>query len=303
MGIWFTGISLFFVALTANAHSFHPTATPIPTPFPTNIWSRVENPTSGSALSIGYYSAGCISGASTLSLDGSGYQVMKVFRNRYYGHPTLLDFIRRMGASLNAVGSAILIGDMSQPRGGPLPYGHASHQIGLDVDIWYWTDPDQLVRSLSEDERNSIDMKTVLTAKGKVDPTKFTAETILKLKTAATDPVVERIFVNPAIKTYLCKTLPASEHSWLHTLRPWTGHDDHFHVRIQCSSDSPNCTPQVPETGGDGCSARELSGASLDLQVSTNGKESPKMAPEIEKLLQDAKDTLPSMCMKVLKQL
>jgi murein endopeptidase len=29
----------------------------------------------------------------------------------------------------------LLIGDMSQPRDGPMLYGHSSHQIGLDVDI------------------------------------------------------------------------------------------------------------------------------------------------------------------------
>jgi hypothetical protein len=33
-------------------------------------------------------------------------------------------------------GKGLYIGDISQPRGGPMTSGHASHQIGLDADIW-----------------------------------------------------------------------------------------------------------------------------------------------------------------------
>src|ERR1700730_13809348 len=38
--------------------------------------------------------------------------------------------------------NGLLVGDMSQPRGGPLLSEHTSHQIGLDVDIWFAPMPD-----------------------------------------------------------------------------------------------------------------------------------------------------------------
>jgi len=285
-----TGI-IFFISSGVYAQRLRTS----PTPLPSNEWSRVSDPTEGAPNSIGFYSAGCLAGARTLPLDGVGYQVMKVFRNRYYGHSSLIEFITRLGRSLDSAQEAMLIGDMAQPRGGPLPYGHASHQIGLDVDIWYWTHPDQRIRSLTLDERNNTDMKTVLTPKGTVDPTLFTEATVSKLKFAATDPMVERIFVNPAIKKYLCAKLPASEHTWLHTLRPWPGHDNHFHVRLVCNSDSPQCVPQDPQSGGDGCSE-----VGVATEKNQDAEPESKIPPKVEELLSHSE--LPAVCRKILKQ-
>jgi penicillin-insensitive murein endopeptidase len=67
------------------------------------------------------------------------------------------------------------------------------------------------------------------------------------------DPLVQRIFVNPAIKKALCREA-GSDRAWLEKVRPWWGHDYHFHVRLRCPSDSPECKPQPPAGGGDGCS-------------------------------------------------
>ena len=288
-GVSFATVGLLFISISVISISAR-------ADLPSNEWSKIKHPTSGAPSSIGTYADGCLSGAQTLPLDGTGYQAMKTLRNRYYGHSSLIEFITRLGMSLDSVGSAMLIGDMAQPRGGPLPYGHASHQIGLDVDIWYWTHPDQRVRSLTEDERNSLNMKTVLTPKGTVDTTKFTAETITKLKFAATDARVERIFVHPAIKKYLCAKLPANERHWLHTLRPYAGHDDHFHVRLACGSDSPNCIHQEPQAAGDGCN--EVAGYVANPASVTQDLESG--FHKIEALIQPT-STLPGECQKLLK--
>lgn len=216
-------------------------------------WGDVLKPTAGTPEPIGFYTSGCINGAATLPLDGPGYQVMKPSRNRFFGHPSTLQFIQTLGSALQTVNSGILVGDLSQPRGGPMPSGHASHQLGLDVDVWFWTHPEQNQRSLSLEEREKLDSVVMLDAKGKVDPKKFTNEHITKLKLAALSPGVERIFVNPAIKAYLCSIIPESESAWLHALRPWAGHDEHFHVRLSCPKDSKECIPQAAQPPGNGC--------------------------------------------------
>jgi penicillin-insensitive murein endopeptidase len=216
-------------------------------------WGDVLKPSSGLPEPIGFYSSGCIQGAHSLPLQGAGFQVMRPSRNRYYGHPQTLQFIQDLGGSLAPLQSGILIGDLSQPRGGPMPSGHASHQVGLDVDVWFWSHPEQSQRPLSLDEREKLPMVSMLGSNGLVDPAKFTSEQLLKLKLAASSPNVERIFVNPAIKTYLCATIPASESAWLRTLRPWAGHDAHFHVRLTCPKDAKDCVPQTPPTPGNGC--------------------------------------------------
>jgi len=216
-------------------------------------WGDVLRPTAGMPEPIGFYSKGCIQGALTLPHDGIGFQVMRPSRNRFYGHPHTLQFIQNLGASLAAAQTNILIGDISQPRGGPMTSGHASHQVGLDVDVWFWSHPEQHQRSLTAEERETVPMVSMLNDKKEVDPTKFTATQILKLKTAATSPEVERIFVNPAIKSYLCKTIPAAESAWLRTLRPWAGHHEHFHVRLACPKDAKDCVSQEPQPAGNGC--------------------------------------------------
>lgn len=220
-------------------------------------WGDVLKPNQGTPQSIGFYSSGCISGADALSKEGTGFQVMRLSRNRFYGHPSTIQFVQNLGATLSALNSGVLVGDMSQPRGGPMVSGHASHQVGLDVDIWFWTHPEINTRSLTLEERDTLPFVSMLDADQKVDPAKFTADQILKLKIAALSPNVERIFINPAIKSYLCAITPAKESAWLHALRPWAGHHEHFHVRMACPKDSPLCTPQAPVPAGNGCSEIE----------------------------------------------
>jgi murein endopeptidase len=150
-------------------------------------------------------------------------------------------------------GSALLIGELSQIRGGPFVSGHDSHQIGLDVDILFHTHPEQRMRSLSVAERDQFKPPSMLKANGRLDLSRFGKEQILKLKLASLDPKVERIFVNPVIKAHLCTHLAPEDRDWLRKIRPWRGHHAHFHVRIGCPLDSKECIPQGPVPQGDGC--------------------------------------------------
>src|SRR5579885_3665680 len=88
-------------------------------------------PAPGPPRVIGGFAHGCIAGARPLPLDGPGYEVIRLSRRRYFGHPDTVAFVERLGRRARAAGlPAFYVGDMAQPRGGPLPYGHASHQTG-----------------------------------------------------------------------------------------------------------------------------------------------------------------------------
>ena len=105
-------------------------------------WSTVTTPAPGPTQSIGFYSAGCLQGATALPLDGPGYEAIRVSRNRYWGQPVTIDYITQLSERMRAQGQAHLyIGDIGQPRGGPAPSGHQSHQTGLDADIWFERQP------------------------------------------------------------------------------------------------------------------------------------------------------------------
>jgi Murein endopeptidase len=86
----------------------------------------------------------------------------------------------------------------------------------------------------------------------RVDESIWNANHAKLIKLAAEDPKVTRIFVNPAIKLKLCETAGADRH-WLHKIRPWFGHDSHFHVRIACPQGAQYCENQAAVPAGDGC--------------------------------------------------
>jgi penicillin-insensitive murein DD-endopeptidase len=217
------------------------------------LFGAVDGPApAGEPKVIGTYTRGCIKGAVPLPTDGPGWQVMRLSRNRNWGHPNLVEFVEKLAADTRREGwPGLLIGDMAQPRGGPMSHGHASHQLGLDVDIWLKPMPE---RTLSGDERETLKAVSVLKeGKVEVDPRLWSLNQTALIRRAALYPGVERIFVNPGIKKALCATTARDNRAWLAKVRPWYGHDAHFHVRLRCPAGQPDCRPQREPGKGDGC--------------------------------------------------
>jgi penicillin-insensitive murein endopeptidase len=222
------------------------------------LFAAKQLPTLGKAMAIGYYPRGCLQGGVELPVDGPNWQVMRLSRNRNWGHPELIKFLETFAPlAAKATGwKGILIGDLAQPRGGPLPFGHTSHQIGLDVDIWFMPMP---AHELSRKEREDISAINVVSGDWlNINPKVWTPQHIDFIKTAAEQPEVERVLVNAAIKKEMCRVEGKQHFSWMSKVRPWYGHHDHIHVRLKCPPDSPNCRKQPPVPGDDGCASKAL---------------------------------------------
>ena len=192
-----------------------------------------------------------------LPINGESWQVMRLSRNRNWGHPDLVALVTRLAAKArkDAGWPGILVGDMSQPRGGPMLTGHASHQVGLDADIWLTPMPN---RRLSREEREEISaVMMVRSDRLDIDPKVWTPTHLGVIRAAAKEPSVQRIFVNAAIKKALCREAKG-DRSWLSKVRPMYGHDYHFHIRIKCPPGSGECESQPEPTEGEGCSAGDL---------------------------------------------
>jgi penicillin-insensitive murein endopeptidase len=202
---------------------------------------------------IGFYSRGCLAGAQALPADGPHWQTMRPSRNRNWGHPSLIRFVQRFApAAAQASGwPGILVGDLAQPRGGPMLTGHASHQLGLDADIWLTPMPAHLQTRAEREETSAVNM--VRPDRLDINPGTWTEGHLAVLRTAALDAEVQRIFVNAAIKRAACRS--AKGEPWLRKLRPERGHDYHFHVRLHCPPGSGKCSAQDPTPEGDGCDA------------------------------------------------
>ena len=253
-----------------------------------DLFGAVHTPTAGPAISIGGYAKGCLAGAVQLPADGPTWQAMRLSRDRRWGTPELVSYIEALGQSAAQDGwPGLLVGDMGGARGGPMPSGHASHQIGLDVDIWLKPMPGH---TLSAKQREAISAISMLkTGTRDVDPKRFGEAQRMLIYRAATQPGVARIFVAPGIKKAMC-AIKWRDPSFLGKLRPWYGHDDHFHVRLACPAGATLCDDQDPVPSGDGC------GAELDYWF-TDEPYKPKNTPPSPPLrLAD----LPKQCRAVI---
>ena len=199
----------------------------------------------------GGYAKGCLAGAQQLSESGPTWQAMRLGRNRNWGHPELVDYIQKLSraAARQPGWNGLYVGDMSQPRGGPMPGGHRSHQIGLDVDIWM-RPADNL--NLSVAERENISSISMRRAAGAFTNGNWTRAQHEIIKAAASDKRTARIFVCPGAKVQMCKD-EKGDRAWLNKVRPWFGHYSHFHVRLTCPEGARGCTNQAPPPPGDGC--------------------------------------------------
>jgi penicillin-insensitive murein endopeptidase len=252
------------------------------------LFGRKTVPASMAARSIGYYTSGCLAGGKALPINGPTWQVMRLSRNRNWGHPSLIAFLERIAAKVPSIGwPGLLVGDMAQPRGGPMITGHWSHQVGLDADIWLTPMPN---RELTRREREEM-MATNVVADDWLDvrPDVWSPKYIALYKMAAQDPEIERVLANPAIKKALCRDVKG-DRSWLHKIRPVYGHNYHFHVRIGCPKDSPDCKTQAATPNDEGC------GKDLDAWFTKQALEPRK--PGVPKpILMSA---LPAACRQIL---
>jgi penicillin-insensitive murein endopeptidase len=202
---------------------------------------------------IGKPTAGCIAGAVRLPENAPGLETIHLARSAFWGHPAMVAALLQLGREVRAAGLPDLyVGDLGAIHGGPLRGGHASHQIGLDADIWLDLDPHPLLPAAA---REAIDPPSLVRPDGRgVDPARWRPEHIELLRLAAGLPGVDRIFVNPAIKRALCEQV-GGDRSWLHLIRPWWGHASHMHIRFRCPADQPLCVQAPPPPPGDGCDA------------------------------------------------
>jgi penicillin-insensitive murein endopeptidase len=218
------------------------------------LFGAARTPALMAPQAIGFYAKGCLAGGTALPIDGAAWQVMRLSRNRNWGHPELIALIEKLAleASEHDGWLGLLVGDISQPRGGPMLTGHASHQVGLDADIWLTPMPN---RRLSPQEREGLSATSMVAAdRISVDPNVWSEAHVRLLKRAASFSDVERIFVNPAIKKALCDaTSNDGDRAWLRKVRPYWGHDFHFHMRLSCPKDSLECVTQPPASGDEGC--------------------------------------------------
>ena len=260
------------------------------------LFGRATSAAPLEARAIGNYAKGCLAGAAALPVDGETWQVMRLTRNRNWGHPELITILERLSKRAPQVAGwpGLLVGDISQPRGGPMLTGHASHQVGLDADVWLTPMPNRRLSSQEREEMSAVNMARPDWMD--VDPAVWTPGHTAMVKAAANERRVERIFVNPALKKALCREA-GSDRAWLSKVRPMWGHNYHFHIRLSCPAGAEDCGGQEPPAGGEGC-GQELDDwlAQQHRAIFAPKKPAPASKPKPPMTL----DALPAACRQVL---
>jgi penicillin-insensitive murein DD-endopeptidase len=219
------------------------------------LFGRQKTPADLKSRSIGSYARGCLAGAQAMAINGDAWQIMRLSRNRMWGHPDLIRLVEDLGDKAKAAGdwNGLLVGDISQPRGGPMLTGHASHQIGLDADIWLTPMPS---RVYSQAERENISAVLMTKNHKEIDRKVWTENQAKLIQRAAKYERVARIFVHPPIKAELCKWA-TGDRSWLAKVRPMFGHNYHFHIRMKCPAGVQGCKDQWTPKPNDGTGCGE----------------------------------------------
>ena len=211
-------------------------------------------PAPGPARIIGAGDAGCIQGAVRLPDTAPGMQTIRVSRSAFWGYPTVIAALLDLALRAHAAGLPDLyMNDISRPRGGPFPGVHASHQRGLDADIWLDVAGPHPVLPVAD--RDDLQPPSLVRSDGRgVVDGLWRAEHATLIRLAATELGIDRVLVNPAIKRKLCLTVQG-DRSWLRRVRPWYGHAAHMHLHFACPAGQPLCVDQAPLPAGDGCDA------------------------------------------------
>lgn len=214
------------------------------------LFGHKMKPAALKAGAIGSYAKGCLAGGARLPVTGATWQAMRLSRNRNWGHPQLVSLVQRLANESRKIDGwpGLLVGDLAQPRGGPMLTGHRSHQIGLDADVWLMPMPE---RALSRAEREKISAISMIKDPFSINDKHWKPGHVTLIRRAASYPEVARIFIHPAIKQALCTSDQAG--SWLRKVRPWWGHHYHFHIRLKCPKGSSGCVDQDPPPRGTGC--------------------------------------------------
>ncbi len=263
-------------------------------PLAKELFGAKDGASNQRAAPFGSYAKGCVAGAEQLAETGPTWQAMRLSRNRNWGHPEAVDFVKRLSkkAARQQGWKGLYIGDISQPRGGPMLTGHRSHQIGLDIDIWLRRADNLGLSRAAREEISSISMRS---NNGAYVNNNWTPAHHEILKAAAKDKSVARIFIFPGAKVQMCKDEKGNR-AWLRKIRPWWGHHYHFHVRLNCPRGAKGCVDQAPPPAGDGCADAERWVRDI-LNPPPPDPNAPPPKPRREYVMAD----LPNACNSVLK--
>ncbi len=211
-----------------------------------------------------------------LPINGKTWQVMRLSRNRNWGHPELVAFLEQLRRKAPKLGwRGLLVGDIvaaarrtdadraRQPSGRPrrrhladADAGARTHAAGARGDVG-----DHGGRARPQGRRpRSLDARACRDHQGGRRGPEGRAHLRQRRRSRRRSAATT-----------------GTDRGWLNKVRPIWGHDYHFHIRIGCPADSPDCKPQDAGAAPATAAARSSTGGSRDAVSSRSPRPSRKI--------------------------
>lgn len=200
--------------------------------------------------SYGRPSSGWLVGATRLADHGRGWRVLRddAMGGQHFGTARIVSMVEQVARAASPSRDALplTVGDISGPRGGQIPH-HASHRVGRDVDLLFFTrdaatDAPLLTPEFVCYDREGCSVRWPVALR--FDAARNWA--LVEAVTQARGVGVTRVFVAAWIeRLLLAHARQAGRPAWvvdradrlMHQPGDAAPHDDHFHVRVACTPD------------------------------------------------------------------
>ncbi len=218
------------------------------------LFARKATPFPGPARSIGGYADGCLGGALRAADHGPRLAGDAAIAQSQLGQSEAHRLPRtiRPQRARRSAGTACWSATCRSRAAARCITGHASHQIGLDADIWFTPMPDHVLSREEREFNGAVNMVRSRSSRRRSQGMDATRSTQL-VRAAAQDPVVTRIFVNAAIKKAMCSEAGIGSRMAVRRCGRGGATPNTFMSASRCPADSPECKPQPPPDAGDGC--------------------------------------------------
>ena len=186
--------------------------------------------------SLGHVSFGMVKNAAYLKKETENYIESAYHRKKFYGTTELINTLERAACIVKkATGVRVAYRDLSAKEGGKIGR-HVSHQSGRDVDI-------HLIRNIN----GQLDTKWAhLASPDKIKYFDAKANWIL-VKALVDNGNIKLILLDEALINKLLNYGKQNEpdqsivNEIATKLKKYAGHDDHYHLRVDCSIDDSMC--------------------------------------------------------------
>ena len=187
-----------------------------------------------------------------LPINGQTWQVMRLSRNRNWGHPTLVEFLEQLGREghqgrlARAAGRRHVAAARRPDADRPCqPSGRPRRRHLADADARPRADAARARGNVGHHGGRPRTARTSIRRSGRRRMPRSSRRRPRTRRSSASSSMRRsrrRSAARPAPIAPGCARCG----------RYW-GHDYHFHIRMRCPADSPDCKPQEPVPAGDGC--------------------------------------------------